>query len=182
MKGSRWLYIAALVVVVLGGIYYFLREEPPYEKPQQEKTPERITFHGNTMTEERDGKKKWDLAAEKIEIENSTKRVFITKPKVTYYQADGSRLEFVSEQAVITGENRDLQFIGNVQAVSSAGGTFSCDETLWQGQTEQFTAQGHVKMTRDDTVATADRAEGDKKLDKVTLRGNAKIVKGGLSR
>lgn len=178
MKGSRWL-IAILLLVIVGGVYYFVREEPVYEKTTQEQPPERVAFLGNTMTEEVGGKKKWDLTAEKIEVENATKRVYLTKPKVIYYQADGSSLEFVSEQAVITGEKRDLQFIGNVQAVSPNNETFSCDEALWQGQNETFSAQGHVKISRADMVATADQAEGDKKMDKITLRGNAKIIKGG---
>lgn len=182
MKSNRWFWGVLAATALLGVVYYFIKEETPYQKPTQEQTSERVTFLGNAMTEEVEGKKKWDLTAEKIETENGTKRIILTRPQILYYQTDGSTVQAVAEQGIVNSDSRDIQLIGAVKAVSSTGTTLTCDESLWQGKAEVFQAAGHVVITREDTVATGDKAEGEKKLDKFKLMGNAKIVKGGAGR
>ena len=73
----------------------------------------------------------------------------------------------------------DFFLEGHVQAKLTSGGEFFADKVSWQQKDELITAQGHVKLVKDDYTAVADEASTTSAFQSVKLKGNAKVTKGG---
>lgn len=184
MKKTTYLLIACLVVLLAGGMYYFLKEEAPAPPQTQEtgtNTAANAMFVGNSIVEEQNGKRIWELSAEKIEVEPNTNKLKLTNIKGIFYKDDGGTIEVTAPEAIMDTKTRDVVMTGSVKAVSSDGATFTAREARWAGQDRRFFGSGDVRLTRDDTVITGDRIESDANMAKVRVEGNAHVVKGGAS-
>jgi lipopolysaccharide assembly outer membrane protein LptD (OstA) len=69
-----------------------------------------------------------------------------------------------------------------VQATASDGTTFTANEARWSNTDQKVYGSGNVVLTKDDTVLTGDKIESDSNMEKIKVFGNAKVVKGGVTR
>ena len=95
------------------------------------------------------------------------------------YRSDGSYLEMSADKGEAAIKKNDFFLEGHVQAKLTSGGEFFADKVSWQQKDELITAQGHVKLVKDDYTAVADEASTTSAFQSVKLKGNAKVTKGG---
>jgi len=186
MKKTTYLVIACSALFLAGGLYYFLKDEPlappapvAVEKIEQVST---LSYVGNSIKEEKDGKPFWELGAETIEIDVATKNVIMKNIKGIFYQDNGGKIVITAPGAVLDSKTKDIVMTGKVQAVASDGATFTAQETRWSGQQQRFYGSGNVALTKDGSVMTGDNIESDVNMAKMKVYGNAKIVTGGASK
>lgn len=185
LKLSRTTYrmIACTLLLIAGGLYYFNREEPPPPPPAQEAkadTGANITFSGSTIVEQENGKKLWEMTAETMQVNNATNKVQLGNFKGTMYRKDGSKLDIVARQAEIDTKTKDIAMEGDIKATSSSdGAVFMAAKANWAGKDRKLFGSGGITLTRGDTVATGDAIEGEELLERVKIKGNARIIKGG---
>lgn len=182
MKKNTYIISACFLILLAGCLYYFLKDEPFQQEtasaPKEEQAAT-LSYVGNRITEEKDGKPLWELNAETIEIDVNTKNILLKNIKGTFYQDNGGKIDITAPQAVMDNKTKDIAMSGKVYAVASDGGTFTAQETHWTGQTQLFYGSGDVICTKDDTVMSGDVIESDKNMVKIKISGHAKIVKGG---
>lgn len=65
-----------------------------------------------------------------------------------------------------------------MRANLSSGGEIAADELGWLQSEDSITASGSVRLTKDDVVATADKAVTDTGMEQLRLEGNAEVRKG----
>lgn len=185
MKKNTYLISACFIALLVGGLYYFLRDEPlrPMGTATTPKVEEAVTlsYVGNSITEEKDGKRLWELGAETIEIDVNTKNMILKNIKGTFYQDNGGKIDITAPQAVMDNKTKDIIMSGKVHAIASDGSTFTAQETRWLGKEQLFSGSGDVICTKDDTIMSGDTIESDKNMVKIKISGHAKIVKGGAS-
>jgi len=185
LKLSKATYraIACTLLIIAGGLYYFNREELPPPTPPQETKAEvsaTITFAGSSIVEQQDGKKQWEVTAESVQMNPSTNKAQLTNFKAILYRADGSKLDLVGRQAELDTKTRDIDMSGDVKAVSSSdGAVFTAATARWAAKDRKFFGGGGITLTREDTVVTGERIEGDEQLERVKVMGNARVLKGG---
>ena len=183
MNKKNYMFIAAVLIMLIAGTYYILKDEDPNQPPAQATNtdqPTSMSYSGNSIIEEQDGKRLWELGAETIEIDPNTKQAKIKNLKGVFYQDNGGKLEIVALQAVYDTKTRDIVMSGQIKAVSSAdGATFTAENARWAGTSRRIYGSGGVTVTRDDTVITGDRVESDANMQKIKVEGNARIHKGG---
>ena len=186
MKKTTYLMIAFSVLFLVGGLYYFVKDEPlvPQTPAVVEKVDQVSTssYVGNSIKEEKDGKPLWEIAAETIEIDVTTKNVNMKNIKGTFYQTNGGKIDITAPGAVLDSKSKDIVMTGKVQAIASDGATFTAQQTHWSGQQRTFYGSGDVVLTKDGSVMTGDNIESDADMAKMKVYGNAKIVTGGLSK
>ena len=68
---------------------------------------------------------------------------------------------------------------GNVKAVLNTGGELYADKVAYNQAKELITATGHVKLVKEPYTAIADWAQTTSAFQKLKLKGNAKVTKGG---
>jgi len=186
MKKTTYLMIVCSALLLAGGLYYFLRDEPlAPAQPEQAAAMEQIStmsYVGNSIIEEKDGKPLWEIGAENIEIDVQTRNIRLKNLKGKFYQKNGGKIDITASDAMIDSKSKDLVMTGKVQATASDGTAFTADETRWSGQSERFYGSGNVLLTKDDTIMTGDNIESDADMAKIKVYGHAKIIKGGASR
>jgi LPS export ABC transporter protein LptC len=170
---------------LVGCCYYFFKEEP-LEPQQAAGTPKEeeaatLSYAGNSITEEKDGKILWQLGAETIAIDMNTKNTTLKNIKGTLYQDNGGKIDITAPEAFIDSKTKDIVMKGTVHALASDGATFTAQGTRWSDQEQLFYGSGDVVVTKDDTVMSGDNVESDKNMEKIKVYGHAKIVKGGVT-
>lgn len=184
MKKTSYLAIACIVLLLVGGIYYFVKDEAiiPSPPPAQEASGDSaagLSYIGNSIVEERNGKRVWELIADNIEIDPQTKRAHLKNLKGIFYQDNGGKIEITSAQAELDTQTQDVVMEYEVKAVSSDGATFTARTARWDGKGRHFYGSNGIVFTRDDTIITGDKIDSDANMEKVKVQGNARVVKGG---
>lgn len=183
MKKTTYLMIACTLIFLAGGLYYFLRDEPikPKESIKESIMEQAATlsYIGNKITEEKDGKPLWELGAETIEVDVNTKNMKLKNIKGVFYQENGGKIEIMAPEAVLDSKTKEIVMTGKAQAVASDGATFSAQEVRWTGQQQRFFGKGNVLLTKGKTVMSGDNIESDVSMTKVKIHGHAKVIEGG---
>jgi LPS export ABC transporter protein LptC len=186
MKKTTGIFVVCILLLLSSGLYYFLKDEPlPSSPPKVEPTVQeasKLSYVGNSLTEEKDGKMLWELKAETIEIDDDTKNVQMKNVIGTFYQDKGGKIEIKAPEAFLDNKTKDITMPVKVEAIASDGGTFAANEVRWSGQEQRFYGSGNIVVTKDDAVITGDKIESDATMEKVKVYGNAKVIKGGSSR
>lgn len=185
MKKSTYVIIACVAIFLAGCLYYFLKDEPLVSKEPAEiatSEPSTMSYVGNSIVEEKDGKRLWELSAETIEVDTNTKNMKLKNMKGIFYQTNGGKIDITAPEAVMDSKTKDIVMAGKVQAVATDNTSFTAQEIRWSSQEQRFYGTGDILLTKDDTVMTGDRIEGDKNLGKIKLSGHANIVKGGVQK
>lgn len=182
MKKTTYLIIACVVLFLAGCLYYFLKDESSIPQKEVEvKTSQstNLSYVGNSITEEKDGKRLWELSAETIEIDTDTKNMKFKNMKGIFYQDTGGKIDIIAPEAVVDSKTKEILMVGKIQAIASDGTTFSAQEMRWSSLEQRMYGSGNVLLTKDDTVMTGDHLEGDKNLSKIKVFGHANVVKRG---
>lgn len=177
--------ILACIIILVSGLYYFLKDEPlaqaPPEQPKDQQTS-KLAYVGNSIVEQKDGKTLWELKAEFIEIDVDTKNVQLKNLVGTFYQEKGGKIEITAPEAFVDSKTKNITMSVKVQATASDGTTFTANEARWSSTDQKVYGSGNVVLTKDDTVLTGDKIESDSNMEKIKVFGNAKVVKGGVTR
>lgn len=184
LSKSTYRAIACTLLIIAGGLYYFNKPETPspVKEVQEAKVDDaaaNVTFAGSSIVEQLDGKKQWEITAETVQVNNSTKRAQFLNFKAIFYRQDGSKLDLVGRQAEYDTKTKDINMSGDFKATDSNGAVFTGAQGRWAAGERRFYGSGGITLTREDTVVTGDNIESDEHLEKVKVSGNARVLKGG---
>ena len=177
-KSKNLLLGLVIAAIIAGGLYYFLREEP-LEDTKKESVVSRMAFTGSHLTESQDGKPLWDLTARVMEVDPKTNWVYMTDLTGVIYRSDGTKIDVTGKNAVIDPKTRNVELSGGITMKASDGPTFNADKGNYVAKDRKIFASGSVRATKEDYIMTANEFEADDKFDVITVKGQARIVKGG---
>jgi len=95
------------------------------------------------------------------------------------YRTDGTKIDVTAKNAVVDSQTRNIEMPGSITMLASDGASFSADQGRYVAKDRKIFASGSIRASKDDYVLTANEMETDDKFDKITVKGNARIVKGG---
>ena len=177
-KSKNLLLGLVIAAIIAGGLYYFLREEP-LEDTKKESVVSRMAFTGSHLTESQDGKQLWDLTARVMEVDPKTNWVYMTDLTGVIYRSDGTKIDVTGKKAVVDPKTRNVELSGGLTMKASDGPTFNADKGRYVAKDRKIFASGSVRATKEDYIMTANEFEADDKFDVITVKGQARIVKGG---
>jgi LPS export ABC transporter protein LptC len=131
-----------------------------------------------SLHEEDNGKKVWELTLASL-IYDKERDVNVLKGiKGKFYQADGSNIAIESETGEIDMKTKAIMLTGHPKGVFSNGGELVADKLTWLSHEQKIVAEGNVKITKDDIVATAQKATMETAIEHLKLEGEALVQKG----
>ena len=181
MKNKKLILTIAVGLLLLGAVFLWLFNSgtPKQEtKPEQTNGAENVKVKNSSLKEERDGKLVWELQIGEMEYVKKTDTNMLKDVKGKWYREDGSYLTIRSEGGSVAMVKKDVVLTGKAHAELSTGGEVSADEISWLHSEDKITAAGKVRIVKDDTVATADKATTDTGIENLRLEGNAEVQKG----
>jgi len=153
--------------------------EPPKVSEQSDQPSKIMSYDGNEISEEKNGRKIWDLTAEHIEVNVDTRDATLDNLSGHFYADDGRIVEVKADKGSYTESTRDVVITGNVSVKNSDGAQLTSDELRWEAQKEILAALGNAKAVKEDMLATGDRIESTDGFNKIKIVGKAHLAKGG---
>ena len=138
-----------------------------------------MSYDGNVLSEEKNGRKIWDLTAEHIDVDVKTRDAKLEKLKGHFYAEDGRVVEVTADKGTYEDKTKNIVIVGNVDVKNSDGARLTSDELRWEAAKQLLAAVGSAKVTKEDMLATGERIESSDGFNKVKVIGKAHLAKGG---
>ena len=137
------------------------------------------SLKNSVLQREKDGKKLWEFTVAEVINDKAQNMPYLKGIKGKVYRKDGSYLDIVAEKGQAALNKNDFAVEGNVKAVLNTGGELYADKVAYNQAKELITATGHVKLVKEPYTAMGDWAQTTSAFQKLKLKGNAKVTKGG---
>lgn len=174
-----------LVGILLAGfvalIYWAVTTVPHPEPQTQQDPPTTMSYDGNTISEEQDGRKIWDLTAEHIDVDINTQDANMENIDGHFYQDDGRVVTIHADKGSYTHESRDIDLTGNIDITTSDGAELNSDELKWIAADSKLSAIGNAKATKDTMSASGDQFDSTNGFADYDITGNAYVAKDDMS-
>lgn len=172
--------LAATGIILFACLVVWAVQTTPKAPPQVEKVepPKTMEYEGNTIVEEKDGVKIWEITSEKVRIDSTTQIAEFENVSGKFYQEDGKVVELTAKIGTYNQQTSDVHLEGDIEVVDGDGGTLTSKSLDWNGAEEILTANDDVKITKEDMQAFGDKAESKDGFKHFFLKGHARILKG----
>ena len=173
-------------ILVAVGIFLFIcliiwtvRTTPQAPDPKERiDPPTTMEYEGNTIVEEKNGVKIWEISSEKVRVDSTTQIAEFDKVSGKFYQEDGKVLQLTAKNGTYNQVTKDVHLEGDLEVLDGDGGKLTSKNLDWIGAEEILIANEDVKIFKDDMQAFGDRAESKDGFQHFFLKGNARILKG----
>ena len=179
MEKKYKILIGALIIFFVCLVTWVVRTTPQ-APPQQEKIepPTVMEYEGNVITEEKDGKKIWEITADKMTMDSVTQTAEIETIHGKFFKEDGKVLELKGDKGVYNQQTKDVHVEGNIVVLDGDGAKLMSENLDWTGAEELLTASNDVKIFREDVRAYGDSATSTDGFNHFFMKGNVRILKG----
>ena len=168
---------AVIAALAVGLVVWAVATVPDAPKIVPQPDKKTMSYDGNTISEEKNGRKIWELTSEHIEVDVDTQDVTMQGITGHFYAEDGKVAELKAESGVYGGKSKDIKLTGGIVVTYSDGAILVSKELEWKSQEEILTALGDVKSVREDLLITADKIESSDSFNKVKAVGHAHLEK-----
>ena len=168
---------AVIAALAVGLVVWAVATVPDAPKIVPQPENKTMSYDGNTISEEKNGRKIWELTSEHIEVDVDTQDVTMQGITGHFYAEDGKVAELKAESGVYGGKSKDIKLTGGIVVTYSDGAILVSKEMEWKSQEEILTALGDVKSVREDLLITADKIESSDSFNKVKAVGHAHLEK-----
>ncbi|WP_026759476.1 LPS export ABC transporter periplasmic protein LptC [Selenomonas ruminantium] len=180
MDKKRKLWLGAGLAVFIAAIVWAVVTVPDTPSPDADPNSGRfMSYDGNVLSEEKNGRKIWDLTAEHIDVDVKTRDAKLEKLKGHFYAEDGRVVEVTADKGTYEDKTKNIVIAGNVDVKNSDGARLTSDELRWEAAKQLLAAVGSAKVTKEDMLATGERIESSDGFNKVKVIGKAHLAKGG---
>ncbi|WP_196593070.1 LPS export ABC transporter periplasmic protein LptC [Pectinatus sottacetonis] len=178
-KNKKLILIYALIIFVVAVCVWAVVTKPvPTKKSAQNVNNERsMDYKSNTIVEEKDGKKIWEIKAESINMNTDTQEAEMKKIEGKYYGEPGKILTVTAPHGLYDAKEKNIILDQGVHAENSDGLSFDAQKMTWNNKEQLFTGEGNVRIVRADIQAAGDKFESSKAFSQFKLTGHAHIIR-----
>ncbi len=179
MSAKGKLFIGAGILLFISLIAWVVRTIPDPPQPVEPKNEPRImTYEGNFLSAEKDGRTQWELTADHIIVNVDTQDAEITNITVKFYEEDGRIVTLVADKGNYVRSTQDISVEGNVKVSNTDGAELTSQKFQWIAEKEMLVAEGEVHVKKDDMRATGNRIESTDGFNHIKIIGKAHLEKG----
>ena len=179
MENKTKIFIGVIAVLFVCLVTWVIRTTPTEPPPENKIEPPTVMeYEGNTLVEEKNGVKIWEITSDKIRIDANTNLAEFQGIHGKFFQEDGKVLELTALKGTYDQNTKDVHVEGDVVVTDGDGGRLTAINLDWQSEKEMLIATDDVRILKEDMRAFADRAESMNGFQKFLLKGNARILKG----
>ncbi len=173
---KRHKYIILAAIFLLATMYWLIEGGTVNDKKIQtpKTTPNAIIKEGE-LSEEKNGKKVWELKAKTIEFDSNQNQSNLTDIVAKLYREDGTYIDVTSKNGIYDTQNKKITLHGDVLAVYSQGWTLKCQKLEWSQSGKTIEASTNVELVKGDVVALGDKIQTDDDFKQFKLAGNAVV-------
>ena len=171
--------IGAGILLFLALIAWVVRSIPDPPKPvEPDNSPRIMSYEGNNISAEKDGKKQWELHADKISMNMDTKDAEMENIEGKFYEDDGRIVTIVAKHGIYNQSTRDVAIDGDVNVTNTDGAILTSQKITWVAAEEMLVAEEDACVKKDDVMASGNRIESKDGFNHFKIIGKAHIEKG----
>ncbi|MDY6268875.1 MAG: LPS export ABC transporter periplasmic protein LptC [Selenomonadaceae bacterium] len=179
MSKQQKFWIALGVLLFICVVAWAIRTAPQPPAPQPvEQQSTTMTYDDNTLKEEKNGRKIWELSSETMTVDTDTKNVELTNLSGKFYDEEGREVSLTADHGTYENETKNIVIDSNVKVQTSDGAVLTCDKLIWTDSESKLTADGNAYIKHEDMEARADKIESTNAFHHFKATGKAHIVKG----
>ena len=173
--------VIALFAVLIGGFIWYISDEGPdiTQKVKKQMPDRMMSYSGNVLKEEKNGKLIWEVTAETMQIDIQTNAVKMQNMKGTFYREDGTITKLEADKASYNQKKNIITMEGAIEASQSDGGLLKADKARYDGKKKHLYCDGNVEVKKDGYLVTGDHMIADQKSGKIRVDGNAHAIQIG---
>lgn len=151
-------------------------EPSPTASPEKDKRDLRPIHFKGTSIQSRDGRRNnWKLSASEITYDRAGDSATAEVVEVAFFDPRGKTVVSLSASgAVVDMKEKSMKFRGAVTLKSADGDRMVIQKLRWDNDRRLLIGEGRIRITRKDSVMTAEKMLADPEMKKVTLSGNVK--------
>lgn len=182
MKHKKILLGVLAAAVLIGAFLWAILSVP--EPPAIDEPSRVMSYEGNTLSLEKDGRTVWQLTAETIEADVDGKAAEAKNIEGVFHEDDGRELRLTAPHARYDMTTKDLVIDGGVKVETSDGIRLTSREVVWSSATEVLAAVGDAELRHEAEAlrASAERIESSDGFQRFKASGKdgkkAQIEKG----
>lgn len=181
MKKKIGAVIAGSILLIGGFLWYVMGDEPDISKKVKEQIPDMtMSYSGNVLKEERDGRLIWEVTADKIELDANSKLAKMQNMRAKFYRDNGIVTELTAKEAFYDQQTNLITMNGSIEAIESDGSSLKADEAKYDGKKRQLQCDGNVEVHKDDYLITGQHLTADDESGKVRVQGDARAIRQGV--
>lgn len=179
MEKKYKILIGAGIIFFVCLVTWVIRTTPK-TPPQREKIepPTVMEYEGNTISEEKNGKKIWEITADRMVMDSVAQTAEIENLQGKFFQEDGKVLEISGKKGVYNQQTKDVHVEGEVVLLDGDGAKLMSKNLDWTSADEVLTASDEVQIFREDVRAYGDSASSTDGFNHFFMKGNVRILKG----
>ena len=179
MKNKGKIIIFFFALLAAGTIFWAVKTVPqPVVETNAPAEDKPMTYAGNTIKEEKNGVKLWELTSEQIVVDPKTGDLDLKNISGKFYQSNGTVVSIAAPHAFYQVQEKNVKIDGGVLVETSEGAKMKSKVLDWEAAKEMLTGSGDVQITKEDTIAVGDKIESKDGFQNFKLMGNAHITKG----
>lgn len=175
---KTWLYIVGGIAIAAGIFFWLMQGGSVPKNTAKAPVVASHELRDTELHETVNGKRVWELQIGSLVYDKKRDTNILKNVRGKFYREDGSVLSLTSKSGEASMKTKDIILIDSVKGVLSTGGTVTADKMTWVNAKKLVIGEGHVKIVKDNVVATANKGTMDTGLEKLRLEGKAKVVKG----
>ncbi|MBR2178790.1 MAG: LPS export ABC transporter periplasmic protein LptC [Selenomonadaceae bacterium] len=177
---TKWKIALAALGIAFVCLVVWVVQTTPDAPPAVDKidTPAIMEYANNTISEEKDGVKVWELTAEKSIVDIYTKNIAFQNMVGHFYQKDGRTIKLLAKFGFYDTATKNVHVEGDVIVTTDDGAKLTSAKLDWLGAEYKLIATEKVNITKDDVKASGDIAESTDGFRHFKLKGHAHVVKG----
>jgi LPS export ABC transporter protein LptC len=188
MLRKRYLWLILIIILALTLSLYFIYHGKNKSSVQTKEviveTEEDIVvqeapvkIEKGTVAGIKQGKKEWEIEAEKISLgEDRKKTIFEQIKRAVIFKDNKPHLEVQLNQCIADMESNSMELIGNVVIESEEGDILKGDRFFWDSKNEKLSSIEPVEVIAKDNRITADQFSTDMELNNLEFSGNVKVT------
>ena len=179
MNTKLKILLGVLAIAFIGVVIWAVTTTPE-APPATDKveSPTMMEYVGNTISEEVDGVKVWELTAGRALVDIPTQNAALQDIIGHFYQKDGRTIELHAKFGFYDNTTKNVRVEGDVTVTTDDGAKLNCVKLDWLNDEYKIVAYEKVSITKDDIKATGDMAESNDGFKNFKLKGHAHIIKG----
>ena len=154
---------ALLAAVLLLAVFYWLIEGGEVDisaiRPVR---PPNVTMTDSVVVEDKDGKRSWELRAQKAELDVLAGKSMLTGVTGKFYRPAGGVIDFAAKGGLYDQKTKEITLTGDVAARYSEGWTLDCQHLVWSPADGSIVASGESKFHKEWLFVAGDRIQSER--------------------
>lgn len=130
-------------------------------------------FH---LIEEKEGKKQWELNADKAEIFNSKGITRLRNIRMIFFQESGNELSVSADRGIIQNSNNNVDLMGNIKVTNLDGYKLRTEKLKWISDKKTIRTDGEVEISGVDLKITGKKMTVDVENEILEIYDGVKVL------